>query len=528
MTAADGLADAAEQQSCAQARWPLALAVLAVCSVVLGTAFWSTLASLLSLWWNNSDYGHGLLIAPLSAYLIWMNREVLARRVPRPCLWAAVLLAPLTTMWFVAHVLGVQLVEQVVLVALIGTVVLVVLGARIAWVLAFPIVYLLLVIPVWSLFVPVLQNNTATMSTALLRMLGVPVHLEGHYLSIPSGRFVVAEVCAGLRFLLATMAIAALYAYLHFRSLWRGIVFFSVCVGLAIFYNWVRVVAIVLVGHWSEMRHPLVEQHLAFGWVLFAVTLIPMFLLGAWLRGAKPHQRGTETVPGRDLTTAGPARASALITAGLTATILAVLGPAFAFAWAGNDAARQAVVVGRLAPAQSLPGWSGPARRGFDWRPQFRAADAEDLVFYDRDGQRIGLYIAYYARQRQGTEVVNDRNRVFDNERWRRSSSNLVVLPGLPDMRVRESHLYERDTAATRIALTWYQVGGRTTARAIEAKLLQLRSLISGDRSAAAVVLVLDVDGDWAEARARLLRFAALVAPRARMRIAAMRAQVEQ
>ena len=60
--------------------------------------------------------------------------------------------------------------------------------------------------------VPELQRLTAHLAVAALQWTNIPVYLEGTLITIPSGAFEVAEACAGLRFLVVTLAIATLVA----------------------------------------------------------------------------------------------------------------------------------------------------------------------------------------------------------------------------------------------------------------------------------------------------------------------------
>ena len=51
---------------------------LAIVLAVLGM-FWDTLSGLYHQWMNNEDYSHGLLILPVSLFLIWEKRKEIPR-----------------------------------------------------------------------------------------------------------------------------------------------------------------------------------------------------------------------------------------------------------------------------------------------------------------------------------------------------------------------------------------------------------------------------------------------------------------
>lgn len=69
---------------------------------------------------------------------------------------------------------------------------------------------------------------------------------EGLYLSIPAGHFEVAEACSGLRYLMASVALGVLYAYLTYRSPWRRLAFVVLSMVMPIVANGIRAYGIVM------------------------------------------------------------------------------------------------------------------------------------------------------------------------------------------------------------------------------------------------------------------------------------------
>ena len=51
-----------------------------------------------------------------------------------------------------------------------------------------------------------------------LNLLNIPVYIDGYTIEIPQGSFYIAEACAGLRFLIASIAFGALYSLVMYRS----------------------------------------------------------------------------------------------------------------------------------------------------------------------------------------------------------------------------------------------------------------------------------------------------------------------
>ena len=55
--------------------------ILAVVSVWL---YWHTLLHLIGQWWNDPNFSHGFFVPLFSAFVIWQERDRLARITPKP------------------------------------------------------------------------------------------------------------------------------------------------------------------------------------------------------------------------------------------------------------------------------------------------------------------------------------------------------------------------------------------------------------------------------------------------------------
>src|SRR3546814_9514120 len=62
--------------------------------------------------------------------------------------------------------------------------------------MVFPICFLFFAVPMGEEVVPFLQTTTAEIAVFLLRATGVPTFHSGLLIEIPSGSFVVADVCS--------------------------------------------------------------------------------------------------------------------------------------------------------------------------------------------------------------------------------------------------------------------------------------------------------------------------------------------
>jgi exosortase len=84
-------------------------------------------------------------------------------------------------------------------------------------------VLLLFAVPFGEAFRPRLMDWTADSTVGALRLTGIPVYREGRYFAIPTGHWSVVEACSGLRYLIASITVGALYAYLTYQRWWKRV-----------------------------------------------------------------------------------------------------------------------------------------------------------------------------------------------------------------------------------------------------------------------------------------------------------------
>ena len=494
--------------------WPRAAAVCVASLAVLLLIYADTVAGLAETWWESSAYGHALLVLPIAVWLIWRDRQALSALAPRPQ-WLALLLIPVGAAgWFLGELLSIRVARELALYGMFVAVVLATLGWRVTWRLGFPLAYILLCIPLWSVFIPPLQDMTAVVSARSLQALGFPVYLEGHYMHIPHGQFVVEEVCAGLRFLLATMAIVALHARLSFHTSWRAWVLFIAGVVSAVVFNWLRVDIIVASGHLFGMQFWLVTNHIEFGWVMFLVSLVPVIWLANLLH--EPDEVGSTA---RD-PQAGAAPTARHAAVGALALALAALGPATSAAVQGGGDLAGAAVPSALPP---VPGVVGPEPGASVLEPVFQGADAELAATYGEGEGEVSVHLAYYATQSEGKEVVNDAHRLVADS-WSSGGAMLVPVGGVDGVDQAREMIVRSGAGETRVLWSWYFVAGRYSTHPLEAKLLQVLDLpLLGDGPSGAAVVVLSARASstgLAETRELLSGFGAELLPRLKDQLA--------
>jgi len=470
------------------ARPVLAILLLAGTFVVL----WPTTQSFIVRWTDtvNRAYTHGALVVALCSFLIWHQRDALARVALRPSWVGCVSGLALGLAWLILLRAGVQIGHQALLPLIAFCAVWAAFGAPAMRCLWLPVLYAYFTVPVWDSLNPLLQWLSAFAVRGLLSLIGLPVYFDGLNFQIPAGVFQIAGGCSGLHFFIVGVAIAVFYGELHRDRLATRLKLVALVIVMALLTNWLRIAIIIVAGHLTDMRHYLVSgEHYTFGWAMFAVAIAIYFLIvRRWTAEAA-------------VAAAAPAPAAPLAPFGV---VLACITLALPGLWQWLDTNRASPdTAARDALPSSVTGWRDLPPRGEPRPAEFINADRFDVRSFngDDDAEPVDAYRAVYLFQEQGKELAGYANRPQGPDM--QASSNVVA----PDGRWRE---LKAQYSADDDWLVWYayRVGEHRDVDALRAQLRYGIASLSDDPLSSALVLRTRCVPDCPAARARLARFA--------------------
>ena len=254
--------------------------------------YFSTYFSMGQVWWRSETFSHGFLIFPIAAWLIWRNRAELARLPLAPDLRALVPLLALVLGWAVARSVDVLVVEQYAVVVMLPMLVWLCLGLRAVWALAFPLAFILLAVPVGEFLIYPMMEFTAAFTVNAVRLTGIPVYWDGMFFTLPTGTWNIVEGCSGVRYIIASVTLGVLYAYLTYHSYWRRAAFILAACLVPVIANGMRAFIIVMLGHFSGMKIATGVDHLIYGWVWFGIVMFFLFWAGGFFRDDEPAPVG--------------------------------------------------------------------------------------------------------------------------------------------------------------------------------------------------------------------------------------------
>ena len=247
-------------------------------------------------WSANENYSHGFLIVPLAAYFAWERRHRLWCAEVRVS-WPGALLVAASLLALIAGVLGAELfLARVAMIGVLAGAILFVLGASCFRILAFPLAFLFLMIPlpaiIFNQIAFPLQLLASRAGEAALSAAHIPVLREGNVIVLASTTLEVAEACSGIRSLISLLALGIVYGYFSDPRHLARLALALVTVPIAIAANALRVAGTGIAAHFIGAAAAEGFLHTFSGWLMFvAAAGILVMVHRLMLRVAPLHQR---------------------------------------------------------------------------------------------------------------------------------------------------------------------------------------------------------------------------------------------
>ena len=258
--------------------------------------YWSTLVHLIGQWWADPNFSHGFFVPLFSAFVIWQERDRLARITPQPS-WSglSVVLAGLGVL--IVGRLGAELfLDRSSLLLVLAGVVILFLGWNLFRAVLFPWAFLLLMIPiptiVFNQITFPLQLLASKVAATVLPVFGVPILREGNVINLPSMALEVAEACSGIRSLMSLVTLAIIYGYLMEKRLWVRWLLALASVPIAVAANSIRIIGTGLLVQYWDAEKAEGYFHASWGWIIFVISLIMLYALHALIRVLSPEKGG--------------------------------------------------------------------------------------------------------------------------------------------------------------------------------------------------------------------------------------------
>lgn len=486
--------------------FPLAMGVALVSGVLW--LYWPVLSKLFLSLAESEDYSYGLLLPLVSGYIVYLKWPQVRSRPWQPSWVGLIVIASGLGLLIIGELAAELYTTRFSFMVVLAGLLLLVGGWNLLRLLAFPLILLVLMLPLpqlvtYKLTLP-LQLVSSSLAAQMLQTLGVPVLRQGNIIDLGVRQLQVVAACSGLRYILALLALGIIYCYFFQRRLWKVAVLLAALIPTAILVNSLRLVAmaffpVLVAGFW----------HTFSGWLIYLLSLAFLALINWILNRLWP-----ESVI---------AQADQPITAEMRPeSPRKSLGPyllaALVFVLIANPLVHR---VGKASPVHLRQGFDNfPLQLG-PWHGRHTPIDPEMLdatgshahVYVDyRNSQRdsVSLWIAYYETQKKAGGFVHSPKGCLTASGWKIESSSIIKIgPGRP------VNLLVVEQMGTRLVVFyWFMQRGRWIASEYLNKFyMGYDGLLRRRTDGALIRLITPAGPDLESARERLISFADLLMP---------------
>ena len=179
--------------------------------------YWQVFVRLIDAWIVDGNYSHGWLIIPIAAYFAWERRDKLAATPLQPS-WFGLVVFAFGIFVLLAGLMGSEFfLSRVSLIITLAGIVLFLFGWAHLRILAFPLAFLLLMIPlpaiVFNKIAFPLQLLASRVGESAISAANIPVLREGNVLVLANTSLEVAEACSGIRSLVSLITLGLVFGY---------------------------------------------------------------------------------------------------------------------------------------------------------------------------------------------------------------------------------------------------------------------------------------------------------------------------
>ena len=272
---------------------PVTAALVALASFAV--LFADVARTLVSDWSTDDNFSHGFLVAPLAVYFAWERRRAYQRATPGSS-WLGLLVVLGSLALLTIGRLGAEFfLTRIALIATIAGAILFVGGWARLRVMAFPVAFLILMVPIPQLIFNQiafpLQLLASDVGASGLKAIGVPVLREGNVMMLAHTTLEVAEACSGIRSLVSLLTLGVVYGYFMDSRSWVRWALTLATVPIAVLTNGVRVAGTGVAAHYYGAEAAEGFMHSFSGWLVFVAAFALLVLSRELLVRVVPEPR---------------------------------------------------------------------------------------------------------------------------------------------------------------------------------------------------------------------------------------------
>jgi exosortase D (VPLPA-CTERM-specific) len=494
-------------------------ALLAAAFAAAALTFWGGMEALVAAW-SVPEYSHGPIIPLISLFLFLREmRAVPPSAAPVRDRWAG---APVILVGVAIGLLGaLSRIPDLVMYGLIvwcAGMVLSCFGLRRGALFWPAVLHLVFMLPLpqfvyWQVSIT-LQMISSEIGVWLIRLVDIPVYLDGNIIDLGVYKLQVAEACSGLRYLFPMLSFSYVFAVLYQGPWWHKVIMLAMAAPITVAMNSFRIGMIGVLVNSYGIEHAEGFLHTFEGWVIFLACVLILFGTATLLQRLSPSPRPlSETL---DIEFAGLGDQLRRFWRVPATAPLAFAVATTALAGAAWNLAPERTIVTPDRPAfvlfpRAVDGWTGSSQTLSRDIEAVLGADDYLSAAYAHEGEAapVDLFAAYYRRQTEGSGIHSPEVCIpaggWEVSAWRPTE---VVLGGGERLTVNRAIIQKG--VNRQLVYFWFEQRGRTMTSDYRVKMHAIADSITTGRSDGGIVRLITPIGlrEREElADARLVRF---------------------
>jgi exosortase len=262
---------------------------IALISILIILTYYQTFIWMEDRWRSASSYySHGYFVPFIVAFLIWRERRCFKEMTFSYSTLGIVLFSVGAFIQIASAFMRIYFASGFSFVLVLLGIIFFLFGREVGKKLLFPILFLTTMVPIPLAVIAALSLKLKLFAAAcamnIINLVGIPAVQDGSKIFFSDCSIVVADICSGLKSLIALISFGALFAYMSSLLNYTKPILFIASIPAALIANIIRILIICMVANkWgSEIATGFV--HDVTGILIFVIAFILLFSLGSGLR----------------------------------------------------------------------------------------------------------------------------------------------------------------------------------------------------------------------------------------------------
>jgi hypothetical protein len=247
-------------------------------------AFWPTVLSMITSYWKSSFDLQGFIIVPIVLGLVLRSSSALNRTALTYSPYGLLLLLFSSTVWLLAAITKLPLLEQLALISMLPAIVLTTCGQKITSILAIPLLCLFLLIPFGQDLYLNLQQIFSVILVKILAISKQAVYWEGNTIFVDEHEYIIPNLLSGLQYMSLYLTIGITYACTCAKNFAKIILVASSFIVFPVLLLIIAIYSLILVQSWFNLNMITIKYFQEISWTIVSIALLNALLFGFALR----------------------------------------------------------------------------------------------------------------------------------------------------------------------------------------------------------------------------------------------------